>query len=71
MTKRIGMSEAARQAKCAKPRVDRAWIAGFVAINGPWAIMAGNLIWINDSIGELSMLFQTEGVLFAKFRLIG
>ncbi len=53
MTKRIGMSEAARQAKCAKPRVDHAWIADFAAINGPWARMTRKLIWINDSICAL------------------
>ncbi len=53
MTKRIRMNEAVQQAKCAKPRVNHAWIAGFVAINGHWAKMTGKLIWINDSIGEL------------------
>ncbi len=52
MTKRIGMSEAAQQAKCAMPRVDHAWITGFFARNGPWARMIRKLIWINDSIGE-------------------
>ena len=35
MTERIGKSEAVRQAKCAKPPVNHAWIAGFVAINCP------------------------------------
>jgi class 3 adenylate cyclase len=44
MTKRIRMSEAVQQAKCAKPRVNHAWIAGFVAINGHWAKMTGKLI---------------------------
>ncbi len=69
MTKRIRMSEAVQQAKCAKPRGNHAWIAGFVAINGHWAKMTGKLIWINDSIGELWVPFQTAGVLFAKCRL--
>ncbi len=55
MTKRIRMSEAVPQAKCAKPRVNHAWIAGFVAINGHWAKMTGKLIRINDSIGELCL----------------
>ena len=59
-----------QQAKCAKPRVNRAWIAGFVAINGPWVKMTAKLIWINDSIGELALLFQPGGVLFGKCRLI-
>jgi hypothetical protein len=31
--------------------------------------MTAKLIWINDSIGELSVLFETEGVLFGKCRL--
>jgi hypothetical protein len=58
MTKRIRMSEAVQQAKCAKPRVNHAWIAGFVAINdGHWAKTTGKLIWINDSIGEFLALF--------------
>ncbi len=69
MTKRIRMSEAVQQAKCAKPRVNHAWMAGFVAINGHWAKMAANLIWIIDSISELCVLYQTEGALFAKCRL--
>ncbi len=69
MTKRIRMSEAIQQAKCVQPRVNHAWIAGFVAINGPWAKMTGKLIWANDSTGELSMLFQTEGVVFGKCRI--
>ena len=68
MTKRIRMSEAVQQAKCAKPRVNHAWIAGFVAINGHWAKMAAILIWIIVSIGELSMLFQSEGALFGECR---
>ncbi len=68
MTKRIRMSEAVQQAKCAKPRVNHAWIASFVAINGHWAEMTGRLIWINDSIGELWAPFQTEGVVFGKCR---
>ena len=68
MTKRIRMSEAVQQGKCAKPRVDHAWIAGFVAINGPWAKMTTKLIWINDSIGELWVLLQPEGVLLGKCR---
>ncbi len=70
MTKRIRMSEAVQQAKCAKPRVNHAWIAGFVAINGHWAKMTGKLIWINDSIGKLWVLFQPEGVLLGKCRVI-
>ncbi len=70
MTKRIGMSEVVQQAKCAKPRVNHAWIAGFVAINGHWTKMTGKLIWINDSIGELWVLVQNGGVLFGKCRLI-
>ncbi len=57
MTKRIRMSEAVQQAKCAKPRVNHAWTAGFVAINGHWAKMTAKLISINDSIGELWVLF--------------
>ncbi len=61
MTKRIRISEAVQQAKCAKPRVNHAWIAGFVAINGHWANMTARLIWINDTIGELPVLFQSEG----------
>jgi hypothetical protein len=69
MTKRIRMSEAIQQARCVQPRVNHAWIAGFVAINGHWANMTANLIWIKDSIGELWMLFQTEGVFFGKCRL--
>ena len=66
MTKRIGMSEAARQVTCAEPRVNHAWIAGFVAINGHWANVTAKLIWINDSIGKLWMLFQTAGVYLGK-----
>jgi predicted AlkP superfamily phosphohydrolase/phosphomutase len=31
--------------------------------------MAAKLMWINDSIGELLVLFQSEGVLFGKCRL--
>jgi hypothetical protein len=46
------MSETIQQAKCAKPRVDHGWIAGFVAINGRWAKMAAKLIWINDSMAS-------------------
>ena len=61
MTKRIRMSEAVQQAKCATPRVNHAWITGFVAINGHWANVTAKLIWINDSIGKLWMLFQTAG----------
>ncbi len=68
MTKRIRMSEAVQQGKCAKPRVNHAWKAGFVAINVPWANMTAKLIWINDSIGELWVLFQPEGVLLGKCR---
>jgi adenylate cyclase len=34
MMKRKRMSEAVQEAKRAKPRVNHAWIAGFVAING-------------------------------------
>jgi hypothetical protein len=45
------------EAKCAKPRVNHAWTAGFVAINGHWAKMTAKLISINDSIGELWVLF--------------
>ena len=62
MTKHIRMSETVQQAKCAKPRVIYAWIAAFVAIEGHWAKLTGDLIRINDSIGELWMLFQIEGV---------
>ena len=58
MTKRIRMSEAVQQAKCAKPRVNHAWIAGFVAINRHWAKMAAKLISINDSIGECRCRFK-------------
>jgi hypothetical protein len=68
MTKRIRTSEAVQRAKCAKPRVNHAWTAGFVATNGPWAKMTGKLIWINDSIGELWVLFQPKGVLLGKCR---
>ncbi len=70
---RLGSRQVGRGAlgKCAKPRVDHASITGFVAINGPWTRMTRKLIWINDSIGELSVQFQTVGVLLAKFRLIG
>lgn len=56
MTKRIRMSEAVSQAKCAKPRANHAWIAGFVAVNGHRAKMTGKLIQIRDSIGELVLL---------------
>ncbi len=69
MTKRIRMSEAVPQAKCAKSWVNHAWIAGFVAVNGHRAKMIGKLIRINDSIGELALLFQPEGALFGKYRL--
>jgi hypothetical protein len=69
MTKRIRLSEAVQQAKCAKPRVNHTWIAGFAAISGPWAKMTGELISINDTIGDLSMLFQPDGVLLGKCRL--
>ncbi len=69
MTKRIRMSEAVQQAKCATPRVNHAWITGFVAINGHWAKMTGKLICISDSIGKLWVLFQTEGVSFGKCRV--
>ncbi len=30
--------------------------------------MTGKLIWINDSIGELLVLFESAGVLFGKCR---
>ena len=68
MTKRIRMSEAVQEAKRAKPRVNHAWIAGFVATNDHWANMTIKLISINASIGELRMLFQTAGGLFGKYR---
>ena len=68
MTKRIRKSEVVQQAKCAKPRKNRVWIAGFVAINGRRAKTTGNLIRINDSIGELCPYFQTEGVSVGKSR---
>ncbi len=71
MTKRIRMSEAVQRAKCAKPRVNHAGIAGVVAINGHWAKMTGKLIRINDSIGELCLFFQTEGVSIGKSRPSG
>jgi hypothetical protein len=66
MTKRIRISEAIQQAKRVQPRVNHAWIAGIVAINGHWANMTAKLISINDPIGELRMLFQTAGGLFGK-----
>ena len=31
--------------------------------------MTGKLIWINDPIGEVRLLFQPEEVLFGKCRL--
>jgi hypothetical protein len=68
MTKRIRMSEAAQQAKCAKPRANHTWIAAFVATNGRWANLTTDLIRINDSIGELWMLLSIEGVLSEKCR---
>ncbi|MCH8997411.1 MAG: hypothetical protein IID48_03985 [Proteobacteria bacterium] len=63
------MSEAVPQAKCAKPRVNHAWMAGFVAVNGPWARMTRKLIRINDWIGELWVLFQSAGELSGKCQL--
>ena len=60
MTKRIRMSEVVQQAKCAKPRVNHAWMTGFVVTNAYWARMTRKLFWINDSIGELWVLFETE-----------
>ena len=58
LTKRIRMSGAVQQAACAKPRVDYAWVAVFVAIDGHWATLNGELIWINDSIGECWYSFK-------------
>ncbi len=40
-------------------------------MHGHWAKMTARLIWINDSIGELWVLFQPEGVLLGKCRVIG
>ncbi len=69
MTKRIRMSEAVPQAKCAKSWVNHAWIAGFVAVNGHRAKMIANLIRIIDSIGELVLLFQPAGELSGKCQI--
>lgn len=38
-------------------------------LNGHWAKMTGELIWINEWISELWVLFHPEGVLFGKCRL--
>jgi hypothetical protein len=53
MTKRIRISGAVQQAKCVQPRVNHAWVAGFVAKTGHWANLTAKLIRINDSIGAL------------------
>jgi hypothetical protein len=69
MTKRIKMSEAVPRAKCAKSPVNHACIVVFVAINGHWEKLIGKLIRVNDSIGELALLFQPAGELSGKCRL--